>query len=111
MASQVIYEKAVRHNLPSAFVTSLERIDEFVIGAVLVRHHKQHWYHDNSLDFTSAPLQCLLSKSEKQDFSFQTQTDTLLTGESESKETSLDINLGIDGDVSIIYSNVEYLFL
>ena len=94
MASQLIYEKAVRQNLSSAFVTSLERIDEFVIGTVLVRHNKQSWYHDNSLDFTSAPLQCLLSKSEQQGFSLQTETDTLLTEETESKEKSLNINLG-----------------
>ena len=100
MASQLIYEKAVRQNHPSAFVTSLERIDEFVIGTVLVRHNKQRWYHDNSLDFTSAPLQCLLSKSEQQGFSLQTETDTLLTGETESKEKSLNINLGLDADVS-----------
>ena len=100
MASQKIYEKAVCHNLPSTFVTSLERIDEFVIGAVLVRHHKQHWYHDNSLDFTSAPLQSLLSKSEQQSISFETKTDTLLNITGESKEKSLNINLSHDEDVS-----------
>ena len=96
MASQVIYEKAVRHHLPSAFVTSLERTDEFVIGAVLVRHHKHHWYHDNSLDFTSIPLQCLLSKSEQQGFSFQTKS----AGETECKERSLNITFGLNRDVS-----------
>ena len=101
MASQKIYEKAVCHNLPSTFVTSLERIDEFVIGAVLVRHHKQRWYRDNSLDFTSAPLQSLLSeKSEQQSISFETKTDTLLNITGESKEKSLNINLSLDGDVS-----------
>ena len=99
MASQSIYEKAVRLSFPSAFVTSLEKIDEFVIGAVLVRHHKQRWYYGNSLDFTSAPLQSLLSKSEQQSFSFQTETHTLFTGESESKEKSLNINPSLDGDV------------
>ena len=101
MASQEIYEKAVRYNLPSAFVTPLERIDEFVIGAVLVRHNKQRRYHDNSLDFTSAPLQSLLSKSEQQSFSFLSEIDTLLSVESESKEMPFNnINLSLDGDVS-----------
>ena len=100
MASQVIYEKAVLHNLPSAFVTSLERVDQFVIGAVLVRHNKQRWYYDNSLDFTSAPLQSLLSKSEQQDLLLQTETHTLFTVDSESKEKTFDINLSLDGDVS-----------
>ena len=100
MASQAIYEKAVRHNLPSAFVTSLERVDQFVIGAVLVRHNKPRWYYDNSLDFTSAPLQSLLSKSEQQELVLQTETHTLFTVESESKEKTFDINLSLDGDVS-----------
>ena len=100
MASQVIYEKVVRHNLPSAFVTSLERVNRFVIGAVLVRHRKPRWYDRKCLDFTSAPLQSLFSNSEQQGFSLQTETDTLLTGETESKEKSLNINLGLDADVS-----------
>ena len=100
MASQVIYEKVVRHNLPSAFVTSLERVDRFVIGAVLVRHRKPGWYHPNSLDFTLVPLQSLFSNSEQQDFSFQIKTDTLLTGEAVTKEKSINFNLSLDADVS-----------
>ena len=103
MASQAIYEKAVRHNLPSAFVTSLERIDEFVIGTVLVRHHKYFRCYDKSLDFTSLPLQYLLSEeSEQQNVSFETKTNTLLniTGETESQENSLNIKISHDADVS-----------
>ena len=103
MASQAIYEKAVRHNLPSAFVTSLERIDEFVIGTVLVRHHKYFRCYDKSLDFTSVPLQSLLSeKSEQQKVLFDTKTDRLLniTGETESQEKSLNIKISHDEDVS-----------
>ena len=110
-ASQLIYEKAVRQSLPSAFVTSLERIDEFVIGVVLVRRHKQRRYYSNSLDFTSAPLQLLLSRSEQESFSFQTTRKTLLTGESTSKEKFIVINPSLDVDVSNILIVKYVIFL
>ena len=100
MATQKVFEKAVLRDLLSVIVPSLERSEEFVIPVVLVPHNKPHWYHDKSLDFTSAPLQSLLSESEQQGFSFNTKTSTYLTKGTESEETCFNVNLLLKGNVS-----------
>ncbi|XP_019857900.1 PREDICTED: uncharacterized protein LOC100633190 [Amphimedon queenslandica] len=55
MSTQAVFERAVKHHLPTAFISYLERIDEFQLGQVLTYHSKPHWWKRKEVDYAGVP--------------------------------------------------------
>lgn len=103
MSSQVIFERAVQHHLPTVFVTQLEKVDEFELGQVLLYHHKKWWqvFQKKELDYTGVPLESLLAQDEtNSQFKVETEKTELFSATSDSSTRKVDINVDIDAEVS-----------
>ena len=101
-STQKIFERAVKHHLPDAFVSLLDRIDEFKLGTVLIYHHKPHFWRSKELDFTGVRLKNLLEESQRAGFDFETETEVLFDSTSDSSQRTVNIDLDLDGEVSNI---------
>lgn len=103
MSTQAVFERAVKHHLPKAFITHLERIDEFNLGQVLTYHSKPHWWWPKSkeLDYTGMPLESLLTEGElKSQYKLETKKDELFSATSDQSNKTVDLDLDLDADVS-----------
>ena len=103
MSAQVVFQRAVKHHVPSAFVSSLERIDEFKIGTVLLYHDKPHWWSwgKKELDFVGLPISELIAEEQRGDFHFQTESNVLFNETSDSSQRTINVDLDIDAEVCI----------
>lgn len=99
MSSQIVFEHGVKHHLPHAFISLLERIDEFQIGTVLTLHDKPHWWRKKELDFTSLPLEALITDDLKNDFKLQTEKNVLFSESDDQSNRVVDIDLDLDAEV------------
>ena len=96
---QTAFERAVRHQLPSAFAASLERVDEFEVGKVLVLHRKPRFWRLHrwqALDFTGLHLTALL-----EDLDVRTQSRVGLTSDTDTTEKTFRLNLGADAELKM----------
>ena len=94
---QVVLDRAVKHHLPSAFASPLERVDEFEIGKILLHHKKPRFWRHKELDFTSLPLHSLLADSK--DFKFERQTTIEFTSDSDKSQRVVNVDLDVDAEV------------
>ena len=95
---EILLERAVRHHLPSAFATLLERVKEFEVGKVLVLHKKPHfWRRHHQLDFTSLSLTALLNESE--DLHVRTQSSVEFTNDTVSSKNIVTLNVDADAEL------------
>ena len=100
-STQSVFERAVRHHLPSAFVPLLERVDEFAVGKVLVLHKKPHFWRHDALDFTSLDFQLLLTEvqSKGKAFGVQTERKKQFDQSVDSSNRMIKIDLGLDAEL------------
>ena len=98
-STQIIFERAVRHHIHDAFVSLVERIDDFNIGTVLLYHEKPHWWRKKEIDFTGAQLADLISEDMRGDFSVSTESSVIFDETSDSSQRTVDIDLDLDGEV------------
>lgn len=76
--AQVIFEKAVQHEIEDALIPHFEMIEEFSLGDILLQHHKPHWYSSGkSLDFTGEPITGILIQEDLNEFRVHTKTKKL----------------------------------
>ena len=97
-STQSVFERAVRHHLPSSFVTLLDRVDDFSVGKVLVLHKKPHFWRRAELDFTSLDLETLLTKSQD-GFKIQTERKKLYDQSSDASNRMIKLDLGLDAEL------------
>ena len=100
-STQTIFSRAVKHHVQDAFVSILDRIDEFNIGAVLVYNDKPRFWRKKELNFSGVQLSDLLEKSQQTEFSFNTETKVLFNETDDSSQRTVNIDLDLDGEVSL----------
>lgn len=104
--SQIVFERAVKHHLPTVFITELERVDEFNLDQVLLYHHKHHWYTINSrreVDYTGMPLENILAEGElKTQYKVETEKTVLFSATSDQSNRTVDVDLDLDAEVSSV---------
>ena len=107
-STQSVFERAVRHHLPSAFVTLLERVDEFAVGKVLVLHKKPHVFRHRELDFTSLPLSALISEAQSggNALNFQTESKKLFDYSSDASNRVIKLDLDLDAELKTAWGNI-----
>ncbi len=99
-STQTIFSRAVQHHLQDAFVSILDRIDEFDIGTVLIYNEKPRFWRKTELNFSGVQLADVLEESQKAKFSFNTESKPLFDETSDSSQRTVNIDLDLDGDVS-----------
>ncbi len=98
MASQTLFGRAVGYHLPTAIPTTLERIDEFCLGKVLLHHKRPHKFmpwRKHDLDFTGYSLSTLLSEDEH--LKFATASNFLF--DVKKGVSTVDVQLGLDAEL------------
>lgn len=100
-STQTVFVRAVRHHVHDAFVSLVDRIDEFNIGTILVYTEKPRFWRKKELNFTGAQLSDLLVEDQKGDFAFNTESKVIFDKTSDSSQRTVDIDLDLDADVSI----------
>lgn len=98
MAAQTLFNRAVGYHLPTAIPTTLERIDEFSLGKVLLFHKRPHKFmpwRKHELDFTGYSLSSLLA--EGQNLQFSTASNFLF--DVEKGVSTVDVQLGLDAEL------------
>ena len=105
MSTQAVFERAVKHHLPTAFISYLERIDEFQLGQVLTYHSKPHWWRRKEVDYAGVPLETLLTEGDlKSQYKFETEKNELFSATSDQSTRTVDVDLDLDAEVSNCYA-------
>lgn len=112
-STQIIFSRAVKHHLHDAFVSLLDRIDEFQLGAVFTYHGKPHFWRKKELNFTGAQLADLLATSDAAEagFTYNSDSKVLFDETSDSSERTIDIDLDLDGEVFMQHSPISHATL
>lgn len=107
-STQSVFERAVRHHLPSAFVSLLERVDEFDVGKVLVLHKKPHFWREKKLDFTSLHISALLKEvqGEGKALDIHTESKKLFDQSSDASNRLVKLDLGLDAELKTSWANL-----
>ena len=104
-STQSVFERAVRHHLPSSFVTLLDRVDDFSVGKVLVLHKKPHFWRRDELDFTSLDFETLLTEAQAE-FSIQTERKKLYDQSKDASNRMIKLDLGLDAELKTRWADI-----
>ena len=97
---QAVFEKAVKKYLPTAIPASLEKIDEYSVGKVLVYSKKPRKLipmRKHELDFTGFALQSLLSGNQELKIS----TARTYLFDTDKSTISKGVKVDLEGDVDL----------
>lgn len=111
-STQIIFSRAVKHHLHDGFVSLLDRIDEFNLGAVFTYHGKPHFWRKKELDFTGAQFSDILTKTEgaaEAGFTYKNDSKVLFDETSDSSQRTVNIDLDLDGEVCIYVRLVVWI--
>ncbi len=109
MAAQTLFSRAVGYHLPTAIPITLDRIDEFSLGKVLLfrkRPHKFMPWRKHDLDFTGHSLSSLLAEGQNLQF---TSTSNFLFGVERGVST-VDVHLELDAELKDALVNFDVRF-
>ena len=107
--AQVVFERAVQHEIEDALIPHFEMIEEFSLGDVLLRHHKPHWYSSGkSLDYTGEPLTGILAQEDVNELRVHTKTKKL-HADVVTLQSKLSVNIEHDAKVQYLVDNNKFL--